>query len=463
VHVMDLKPFGRIVGDDNVSRTPTWKSAADASWHRPDAVVTPGNTTEVREVVREAARMGLKVVPAGGGTGYSGGVTTRNGGVVVDLRRIADISSVDDRLNLVRVGAGSTIASFNQQLHPRGLWWPHDPGSRAMSTVGGVISVRGIGSYHTRYGWASDMVYGLTVVLANGDILTLEPRPKGRSTGYNLLALFLSAEGTLGIIVEAVVKVWRLPDHREVRLVRFATLDQVEKYVGFLLHSGVAPESLMLESADRFVSDFQLRAGLTVARLEKAIEGANWIAIASLAGREAIARRQADEVFHLGREAGGIPVDDSDVVDAYWMRKTQDMTLERTAIPTYHVGDLGVAGLDLQTLNRSYSEVTSMFRLRRKGIRFYVSWPTGEVACSAQVFYDENSFEETVRAREWSRALAHSVAEAGGTVSSILGVGVRLVEDISVERSASEMNLMRGIKALLDPQNLMNPGKLLPS
>jgi glycolate oxidase len=411
--------------------------------------------------MRQAVKDGLPVVPAGGGTGYSGGVTSPNGGIILDMRRMNRVLDVDRNLLLVRAEAGITISELNQYLDSFGMWWPHDPGSRAMATLGGAISVRGVGTYFTRYGAAPDMVYGLTVVLSDGTLLCLDPRSKSRVTGYDLLSLLVSAEGTLGIVTEAVLKIWPQPEFREVRLIAFRSLEEVEAYVRALLEEGVTPETFLVESKERLTHEFEWQ-NISPDRLQSDLADALWIVIFSFAGRQFSVAPAVARATAMAEALGGRPVHDVAVMQAYWERKTKKLTTERTTIPSYHVADFGMPGPDFRNLERIYSETTALFHLRRKGIRFYVAWPTGDLVCSAQVFYDETDVSSTRRALEWNKTVAYEVAKHGGTISAILGIGVRLAEVLEVERTPTELEVMRKLKAVFDPIGMMNPGKLLP-
>lgn len=457
---LNASPYIEAVGAENVSYVVPWEAYAKSAWHRPTLVVAPRTTTEVSCVVQHALRDGVALVPAGGGTGYSGGITTPTGGVLLDTQRMSDVLSVDTRHNLVRCQAGIPVARLNQYLEEKGLWWPHNPDSRAMATVGGTISVRGIGTFFTRYGSAPDMVYGLTVVQGDGTVLRLDPRPQARSTGYDLRSLFLASEGTLGIITEAVLKVWPLPEHRRVRLLRFITLGGAERYVQRLFAVGVSPESLLVESRDRIINEFEW-GQVTPGHLDESLADAQWIVIISLAGHIDLVGSLERQAVSLAKDCDGALVDDGAIAEAYWWRKTQRLKTDRIEIPTFHVADLGMPGLDFHTLEQSFLHMVSTFHVRPKGIRFYVRWPTGELAFSGIISYDHHDQGAVDRAREWNHALAHEVAGQGGTISSILGVGVRLREELDFERSDVELALMRKIKSAIDPKGIMNPGKLI--
>src|SRR5690606_11847095 len=134
---------------------------------------------------------------------------------------------------------------------------------------------------------------------------------------------------------------------------------------------------------------------------------------------------------------------------------------DRTPIPDYHVVDVAMPGLEMGVIEQAYARMVSLYDVRPKGLRFYVTWPQGEVITSAQIFYDENDEHATRRAAEWNRALSLELTEAGGTLSAILGVGMRLTGELAHERSAAELRIMKALKAVVDPEGIMNKGKLL--
>ena len=458
---VDLKSYARIVGEDNVRTIVEWRSAADDRWHAPDLVVAPRNTEEVAAIVRQAGKDQIPLIPAGGGTGYSGGVTSREGGLVLDTRRMRDILSVDAVLGLAKVQAGITVCELNDALAPEGLWWPHDPGSRGVATVGGTISVRGIGTFFSRYGAAPDTVYGVTAVLGDGTVFRIDPRPRNQAGGYDLGWLLVAAEGTLAVIAEVAVKVWRRPQRREVRLIGFDNLETVEAFARTLLDSGLAPESFMVESRDRLTYQFEW-GEVTPDHIDGVLGTARWVAILAFAGNTETIGGHIGLATKLAARHGGAVVVDDVITRAYWARKTEKRTLERTSQPSYHAADISMPGLGMVAIDRVYRSVTSMFNLRPKGLRFYVSWPAGETICAAHIFYNEHDPHATARAHEWTRAMAHEAAALGGAGTSFLGVGVRLVKDLPADRGDDEIRMMRRVKGLFDPLHIMNPGKLLP-
>lgn len=452
--------YAAIVGAEHVSETSPLKSATDRNWHRPTLVVRPRTSEEVKKVIEQASRDRLTVIPGGGHTGYSGGTTSPEGGIVVDTRRMTDIIEVDQKRRWVRVQPGITVNDLNEKLKPLGYWWPHNPGSRAMATVGGVISVAGIGTFHSRYGSAPHMVLGLTVVTASGEVITLGPRPLTRATGYDILRLFLTSEGTLGVITEVTLRIWKLPAHREIRILGFGSIQSVEAYTLALLHSGITPEVFLVESADRFVTEFE-PVETTPEELSQAVGNAKWCVIVATAGDEEPTVWQADYVVREAVKHEGRPVGGPSLARDYWRRKVEKPITDRTPIPDYHVVDVAMPGLEMGVIEQAYARMVSLYDVRPKGLRFYVTWPQGEVITSAQIFYDENDEHATRRAAEWNRALSLELTEAGGTLSAILGVGMRLTGELAHERSAAELRIMKALKAVVDPEGIMNKGKLL--
>ncbi len=207
--------FAAIVGPDAVSTSPSelLRHGSDESYHEPAApelVVYPTSTEHVVAVVRECARRRLPLIPFGAGTSIEGQVTAPYGGVSVDMSRMNRILGLRIADLDVSVQAGVTRLQLERALGPEGLFFPVDPGADA--TIGGMISTGASGTTAVRYGTMRENVLSLLVVLPSGEVLRTRSRARKSSAGYDLTHLFIGAEGTLGVVTEAVLRVQPLPE-----------------------------------------------------------------------------------------------------------------------------------------------------------------------------------------------------------------------------------------------------------
>lgn len=429
-----LRPdsYIEIVGPAGVRRSePLWRDPPGALWHRPDLIVAPGSTADVARVVRQALSDGLPVIPAGGGTSYGAGIATPQGGILLSTQRLNVIEHLDTERQFVTVGAGITVQALNQALGGEGLWWPHDPGSRAMATVGGAVSVNGMGTYYARYGAAPESVLGLTVVTPTGEVVTTPIESRERAGALSARDLYLRTEGSYGTITEVTLKVWPLPEKRHIEVFGFESITACHEFARALLREPISPEAFFVESRIRFQDSLGDRAVLSTS------DPFSWFVVIGLSGTDTLIKPICGHLSEIAHEHGGASITDRELITAYWERKTAISTLQRTTIPSYHIVDPSLPYLALQELNRHFVESTANLPegIERKGERYYVSWPAGHTTLSGQIYYDENDAELVQAAANWVERFTHDVMRKGSPRSAILGSGKRFRQEERTEDS----------------------------
>ncbi len=417
---------------------------------QPDIVVKPSSPQEVAAIVRLATHWKVPFVPYGGGTGLMGGARATRGGVVIDFSRMTRIQRISVPDHLVVVQAGATLQSVNQSLKQYGLMLGHDPWTVNIATVGGTIATNGLGYGAARYGSMGEQVLGLQVVLPNGEILDTRAVPKS-STGPDLKHLFIGAEGVFGLITQATLRVFPLPECRE--FFAFAFPDFVSGFQAMveLTHLGVRPA--LMELSETFSGEeppvtlylvcegFQEEVKGQQQRLYRICQQHkgqdlgestgqhfwhNRHAIAERYQRERIRRWQAGE--ELAERPGSfdyihvaLPV--SQVLD--YRRQAQQILAE-------HHLDLRECGLWTRP---------ELFSMVLRG-------PASSLAQAA---------ENLAQAIDRILMLAQDL---GGSMEYCHGVGLRLAHLFEREIGAVGLSLFRQLKEVLDPYNLCNPGKL---
>ncbi|MBS7287858.1 MAG: FAD-binding oxidoreductase, partial [Candidatus Freyarchaeota archaeon] len=185
-----------------------WSPRPAGDYSMPGVVVRPTSTDEVAEVVRVAYESGIPVVPFAGGTGMGGGAVPVEDCILIDTRGLNRILEIDKESMVVVTQAGVTVSALNEELAKHGLWWPHDPESKPVSTVGAAISCDNDGTFGIKYGKLADYLLDVVVVTGKGEVVRLGHRKAlCSSTGYKLHWLMVGAEGTLGIVTEATLRV----------------------------------------------------------------------------------------------------------------------------------------------------------------------------------------------------------------------------------------------------------------
>lgn len=479
VSIEFIEALKSIVGPENVSCEEVDLIAYSRDWslmdagtaYMPDVVVRPRTTLEVAEVVRLANRERIPVIPWGGGTGLSGGALAVRGGIIIDMKGLNRIIEVDEENLLVRTQTGITVQKLNEELMKYGLWWPHDPESKFASTVGAAIACDNAGTFGTRYGGSLvDYLLGIEVVLPTGDIIRLGSKAPHSVSGYPLHWLFVGSEGTLGIITEATLRVYRLPQYRCVDIILFNSFKGAIEAGLRLIEAGLDPESINIIARDGFLYYTRLYE-VKFNRPPRVPEDVEAAMAISFGGLKELCDFQRDVALKICREVGGRVVEEKELVDIFWAEK-YSLEYESGKNP-WHLSQrqYKYAGIDLcvpigkiPLMYKRYRELLTKYNLRpATGCFMYSKRLKFAPNCVFTVNVNDVDLEEVDRARRFIYELAKYAIELGGTISSSRGVGVAVTRELMpVEHDPVALQLMKRLKQMLDPNGIMNPGKKLP-
>ena len=423
------------------------------------AVVRPGSTAQVAEILRLANRESFAVVPFGGGTGVAGAITPLRGGVAVDMRRMNRVLSVDAPSRTATAQAGVVLGDLNDTLARDGLMLGHDPYSVPIATIGGAISTNGVGYRAAKYGSMGEQVLGLEVVLPTGDVIRTRAVPK-TSAGPSLHPLFIGAEGVFGIVTEAAVRVFREPEAREFRAYDFPSFEDGYEAMLEMFSIGLRPALIDLteepdasrDGAQGQPSPFKTWLYLVFEGYVEEVE-----AQCARAARMCAARRGSD----LGPEpARDYWVTRHDSAYRYKERFVDSPMQERPASRgwprTSAYPHVAIPASRVPEYRRRCREIAARAGLL---IREYALWTQPELFSVAlvDVGAEENGAPSLLNeAVDEILALAHDM---GGSMEYVHGVGTRLSHLMGRELGES-MHTLRAVKRALDPHGVMNPGKL---
>ncbi|MET0672854.1 MAG: FAD-linked oxidase C-terminal domain-containing protein [Microbacterium pygmaeum] len=425
----------------------------DAEWApyaRPRAVVLAGSTDDVAAVVRVAAEHGIPVVARGAGTGLSGGANAVPGSIVISLERMTRLIEVDAAERYAVVEAGMINDEFRVAVAAHGLWYPPDPASYRISTLGGNAATNAGGICCVKYGVTRDYVLGMTVVLADGEIVRLGRRTAKGATGYDLTALMVGSEGTLGIITELTLKLLPLGGREERAVVgAFGSLEAAGAAVAAISAAGIIPSALELidEMCLRAVDEWQ-HLGLP--------HGAAALLLATVDDVGAVGAAAAASIASLMSEAGALGIEQAAEpaeVDRLFLARrlaypalerlgpvlTEDICVPRTAVPR-------MLGLIREAAARNDVVIATIAHAGDGNLHPLIIAPEGDEAAKARA---KVAFDRIV---EDCRML-------GGTVTGEHGVGLLKLPGARVELGERVLAMHRGIKAALDPRGILNPGK----
>ena len=453
--------LARIVGVDNVlsdpydldrysadALTPYRAYRAGYAFERlADLVVRPGSAEEVAQVAALATREGIPLVPYGGGTGVMGGVLPVKGGIVVDLKRLNRVLEISPRDMTATVEPGVVLQELADALAEHDLMIGHDPYSVPIATVAGTISTNGVGYRASAFGPMGQQVVSLQVVLPDGRILDTRSVPK-YSSGPNLNHLFIGGEGVFGIITRATIRVFRQPEAQVFATAGFDTFDQ-----GFDAAAEMKALELHPTLLDLTEEDGEVRMYLLFEGYREGVEARHQRAMAICA------------------QFGGRDIGPADTLDYWEGRHDSGYRYQRNALGRPREErwnrQWGRA-FDYLHMALPISRVLEYRRqcqqiLAARGVRIveYAIWSRPELFSMMVVPEDTSGDEEACR-----RNLAEAVEEVltlaqdlGGVMEYCHGVGMKLNHLLAREMGVSH-DVMRELKQVLDPSNIMNPGKL---
>ncbi|MBV9916246.1 MAG: FAD-binding oxidoreductase [Solirubrobacterales bacterium] len=408
-------------------------------------VIRPGDTAEVAEVVAACAAHDAAIVPQGGNTGLVGASVPRNHEVVISLRRLSEIGEVDSAVGQVAVGAGSTLAGLQDAARAAHLDAGLDFGARDSCTVGGVVACDAGGARALRHGTARAHVAGLEAVLADGSVISRLSGLTKDNAGYDLPALLVGSEGTLGIITRVR---WRLVPAARSRvavLVGLATASEAAELLATL--RAQAPS---LESCDFFLDD-GLALVLEHQRRESPVRTRTPVYVLA----ECAAQSDPTDELAAALEAAGVEdalvADDTTSREGLWKLR-EGHTDAINAAGTPHKLDVGIP---LDQLDRFLDAVPDVVR-RAGGQRTILFGHLGDGNVHVNVL---GAAPEDERIDD---AVLELTLDSGGTISAEHGVGVEKARWLERARGTAEVAAMRALKDALDPDHLLNPGAVLP-
>ncbi|MBH0236711.1 FAD-binding oxidoreductase [Methylobrevis albus] len=414
----------------------------------PDAVVFAESTEDVVAVVRTSAAAGLPVIPFGTGTSLEGHVNAPFGGVSLDLSRMDRLVAVHaDDLDCV-VGPGITRKALNLQLRDTGLFFPIDPGADA--SLGGMAATRASGTNAVRYGTMKDNVLALEVVLASGEVIRTGSRARKSSTGYDLTRLFVGAEGTLGVITELTLKLYGIPEEIAGGVCPFASVEDACRAVILTIQSGIPVARIELLDA------LQVKAVNAYSKLDLAETPTLFV---EFHGSKAGVAEQAENFGAIAAEFGGGPF--------AWATKPEERSRLWQARHDVYWATLALRPGARVSATDVCVPISALAACVGETVRDMVSAKivaplvghVGDGNFHMQVLTDPGDRDENARADAFIERLARRAIAMGGTASGEHGVGQAKLKYLEAEHGAA-LGVMRQIKRALDPDGIMNPGKL---
>ena len=451
-----IEGMTKIVGKENVlsSETDLLLYGYDASLIRgkPDCIVLPGSTEEVSKVMKFAHEVGVHVIGRGSGTNLSGGTIPTRGGIIIHFSRMNRILEIDIENQRAVVEPGIFTLSCKNQLARYGYVYQPDPASEKVSTFGGNFGENSGGPHCLKYGVTTNHILGAEVVLYNGDIVQVGGKALD-NPGYDLTGILVGSEGTLGIATKLILRIMPKPEAVKTMLAIYNSLEDAGRTVSAIIGDGIVPATL--EMLDK----------LTIKAVEESVHAgfpldAEAVLLIELDGLKDGMERLAERITEICKKNNAREV------------KTAKTEAERTQLwagrkgafgaiarlrPNYLVCDGTVPRTKLPEVLTKVMEVGKKYDLAIANV-----FHAGDGNLHPLILFDERNPEELRRVHLAGSEIMKLCADAGGTISGEHGIGIEKKKEMFFVFTPKDINAMKKVKMAFDPEDVYNPGKVLP-
>lgn len=446
-----------IVGTENVlfSEVDLTLYGYDASLEKgqPDAVVLPGSTEEVSRVVRLAYEEGIPIIARGSGTNLSGGTVAVRGGIVIHFSRMNKILEIDIPNRTVTVEPGVITLDLQTRLLKQGFLYAPDPASQKVSTIGGNVGENSGGPHCLKYGVTTNHVLGAEIVQYDGTVTWIGGKNPD-NPGYDLMGLIVGSEGTLAIATKLILRIIRAPEAIKTMLAIYDSIEDASNTVSAIIAEGIVPATLeMMDHVVMEAVEKSVKAGYPL--------DAAAVLIIELDGLKDGLDRQASKILeicklHNVREVQ-LANDDAERAKLWAGRKGAFGAVTRLR-PCYMVCDGTVPRTKLPEVLNKVLKVGEKYGLLIGNV-----FHAGDGNLHPLILFDERNEEEKKTAIKAASEILMICADAGGTISGEHGIGLEKLREMYFIFSEDDLEAMRQIKRALDPKDVLNPGKVLPS
>jgi glycolate oxidase len=418
---------------------------------RPGAVVFPLTAVEVAECVRLARKRSVPVVTRGSGTGLSGGSVPLDGCLVICLVKMDKLIEVDEKNLTLRAQSGVITKVIDDAAAKVGLFYPPDPGSMKISTIGGNVAENSGGLRGLKYGVTRDYVMGIEVVLPDGTLTFLGNKCVKDVAGYSMKDLFIGSEGTLGIITEVILKVLPRPKARKTMLALYDSMDAAAKTISAIIAAKIIPCTL------EFLDHVTVQCVEDYAKIGLPTD-VEALVLMETDGHPVVVEEEAAQMMELARANGARDVraaaDEAEGAKLAAARRNAFSALARVR-PTTILEDVTVPRSELATMVAFIDSVA-----KKHNLQIGTFGHLGDGNLHPTFLTNERDHEEMHRIEVALEEIVEETIRLGGTVTGEHGVGLAKKAFLKRQLGEGSYELMRSIKQALDPQGLLNPGKI---
>jgi len=452
-----IQELTQIVGNDNILTEKQdlicYGYDATQMEYLPDAVVHPANPEEVSAVLKLANRNGIPVFPRGAGSGFTGGAIPKAGGIALVVTRMNRILRIDTENLIAEVEPGVVTEQFQIAVEKLGLFYPPDPASLKFSTLGGNVAENAGGPRCVKYGVTRDFVMGLEVVLPTGEIIRTGTETYKAVVGYDMTRLLCGSEGTLGVITKIIFKLLPLPEAKKTMLTIFDSIDGAARAVSTIIGNKIIPTTLeFMDHATLQCVEKRFNLGIPV-------EG-RAVLLIEVDGDKDLIEKQATRIHELIKPLGLVQFraakDDAESAELWRVRRLVSPSL-RDVNPDKYNEDIVVPRSKVPDVIRTIEKIQQKY-----DIPIVNFGHAGDGNIHVNVMIDKSVPGMDAKAHEAIKEVFQAALDLNGTMSGEHGVGLAKAPYIELELSPQQIATMKSIKHALDPNNILNPGKMFP-
>ncbi|PTY87617.1 glycolate oxidase subunit GlcD [Heyndrickxia sporothermodurans] len=446
----------QIVGKENVDDSKAGRlvysyDATPQFQSMPDIIASPRNTKEVSDIVKLCSEFKVPIVPRGSGTNLCAGTCPTEGGLVLLFKHMNQILEIDEENLTITVQPGIITLDMIHAVEEKGLFYPPDPSSMKISTIGGNINENSGGLRGLKYGVTRDYVLALKIVLPNGDIIRTGGKLAKDVAGYDLTRLFVGSEGTLGIITEATLKLIPMPETKKTMLALFQDLEAAARSVSKIIANKIIPTTLeFLDQPTLIAVEEFAKIGLPT--------NVKAVLLIEQDGSPGVVNRDMDKMaaICLEENAEAVQVANSEE-EADALRTARRVALSALARlkPTTILEDATVPRSEIAKMVRAINEIAEKYH-----VNISTFGHAGDGNLHPTCLTDVRNKEEIERVEQAFAEIFEKAIELGGTITGEHGVGVMKAPYLEWKLGKEGIAAMKAIKTSFDPLNIMNPGKV---
>ncbi|WP_017185947.1 glycolate oxidase subunit GlcD [Alkalibacillus haloalkaliphilus] len=417
----------------------------------PDAVISPKSTSEIQQIVKICAKHHIPIVPRGSGTNLAAGTTPTQGGVVILFTKMNQIIELDEDNLTITVQPGVITETICHTVEEKGLFYPPDPSSMKISTIGGNINENSGGLRGLKYGVTKDYVLGLEVVLANGEVIRTGGKLAKDVAGYDLTSLLVGSEGTLGIITEATLKLIPEPESKQTLLATYDSIEKAAETVSSIIANKMTPATLEFidQPTIKAVEDFS-QVGLPT--------NAQAVLLIEQDGPAQLAERDIQTVEQLAVTHGAINTSIAETeTEAHNLREARRTALSALArlSPTTILEDATVPRSEIATMVNAIYDIA-----KKHNVTIATFGHAGDGNLHPTCTTDLRDKDEWERVEQAFEDIFEKAIELGGTITGEHGVGEMKSPYLEWKVGEQGLQVMKQLKQAFDPHNILNPVKM---